>query len=409
MRDTLARLVEEAASNKRPVTLNLAQTWFRFGIRDEREPLIIDSEMVVLAADDLDGNAVATVVQWACHPEAVLLFADPRNEDRAPLEIPEGARDAWGKTLTAGFPGYLCEEIKKKRGGVPLFFNGALGGMITNLHEFVWDPKKHPAFPATTDPALVPEEIRIPNDFRFAPIQGREAARRALWALEKKSESVSEVSLSVRTEDVLVPFQNPFYRLMAALDLVGYEKRGLYDKEGKRVRGSRPCLRGCFLPTVKFPRGKNALTEVAYVEIGSLGLAAVPGEVLPELSIGLPDDFVSNPKRYFPHQAKAHAMGEDYRLMVPALKKQMKTRYRMIVSLASDDLGYVIPESDFSPPHGLWWFPPLACWWYSSDSETDPHYEESATASSEIEPRLMGGLTRILTPELMPDEMEEVE
>jgi hypothetical protein len=76
----------------------------------------------------------------------------------------------------------------------------------------------------------------------------------------------------------------------------------------------------------------------------------------------------------------------------------MKTPYKMVVCMAGDDLGYVIPESDFDPPHDLW-IPPLAFWWFCNDSETDPHYEESATVSSEIESRLLGALTEILSLE----------
>jgi len=396
VRRTLAGLIEEAAEAKKPATMELAQTRFAFGVHDEREPLIVDDEMVVLAVDDLDGKPIATAVQWACHPEAVLLIADPRNAGKDPVKITEKAKEAWGRTVSAGFPGYLCEEIRKQRGGVPLYLNGALGGMITNLHDYVWDPEAHPAYPATTDPKLVPEEIRIPNDFRFAPIQGREAARHALKALETSGEKVSDVSIRARSREVLVPFENAFYRLAAALGLVGFEPRELYGKSGSPVSGTRPCLRGCFLPTVRFPKGKRLRTEVAYLEIGPLGVAAVPAELLPELSIGLPEDFSTNTERYFPEHAKAHSTGADYKLRYPALKKQMKTPYKMVVCVAGDDLGYVIPESDFDPPHDIW-IPPLVFWWICNDSETDPHYEESATVSKKIEPALMGALTELIS------------
>ncbi len=397
LRQTVAGLVRKAAEAKRPAVLNLARTSFDFGIHDEREPLILDTDLVILAVDDPEGEPIATVVQWACHPEAVLLIADPRNQGRDPVLVTDEAREAWGKTISAGFPGYLCSTISRERGGVTLYFNGSLGGMITNLHDFVWDPEEHPQFPATTDPERVPEEIRIPNDFRFAPIQGREAARHALEALRRDGKTYPEACIRVAAEQVLVPFQNPFYRLMGALGIVGYETRELYDADGSPVRGSRPCLKGCFLPTVKFPKGKYALTEVAYLEIGPLGLASVPAELLPELSVGLPEDFSMNPDRYFPHHAGAHKTGEKYKLSHPPLKPAMRTPYKMVVSLSGDDLGYMIPKSDFNPPHDLWWFPPLAFWWHCSDSETDPHYEESATAGSELEPRLMGALNGLIT------------
>ena len=397
VRQTVAGLVREAAESRRPAVLTLAETTFDFGIRDTREPLILDRDMVVLAVDSTEGEPIATVVQWACHPEAVLLLADPRRYGNDPDAVPEEAREAWGRTISAGFPGYLSRTVSQDRGGITLYFNGALGGMVTNLHEYVWDPEEHPAFPATTDPERVPEEIRVPNDFRFAPIQGRQAARHALAALQRHGRTYAEARLRVASEQVLVPFENPFYRLMGALGIVGYEKRELYDAMGAPARGSRPWLRGCFLPTVRFPRGKYALTETAYLEIGPLGLASVPAELLPELSVGLPDDFTVNPARYFPRHAGAHKTGEGYRLSHPPLKHAMNTRYKMVVSLSGDNLGYVIPRADFKPPRDLWWFPPLAFWWYASDSETNPHYEESVSAGSELEPLLMGSLNRLIS------------
>jgi len=396
LRQTLVGLVEKAAREKRPATVRVAQTRFRFGVHDEREPLILDDDLVVVAVDDLERNPIATAVQWACHPEAVLLLADPRNRGHDPVQPTPKAEEAWGRTISAGFPGYLCEELRRKRGGVPLYFNGALGGMVTNLHEFVWDPEQHPEYPATVDPREVPPEFRIPNDFRFEPIQGREAARHALRTLELQGSEIREPSIRVWTRRVAVPLENPFYRLAAALGLVGCEKRGLYDDEGLPVSGSRPWLRGCFLPTVRFPRGKNLVTEVSYLEVGTLGIATVPAELLPESSVGLPADFVDNPKRYFPRNAGSHRTGQAYRLGFPAVKQQMRTPHKMVVSLAGDDLGYVIPASDFDPPHDLWWLPPLALWWFCSDSETNPHYEESATASAVIEPRLLGPLTDLI-------------
>ena len=402
MRATLVSCIEEAARNIEPVRLTVADTAFGFGVRDEREPLIIDRRMVVLALDDLEGNPVATIVQWACHPESVLLLGDPRAEGRDPIVPTAQAKEAWGRTLSADFPGYLCAHLEQERGGVGLYFNGPLGGMITNLHSYVWDPEEHPAFPAAADPSLVPQDIRIPNDYRFAPLQGREAARRAMTCLSQEGREVTEVGIRVKRKEFLVPLENQFYRLMATLGIVGYEKRRLYDASGLEDRRHSWCLSGCFLPTMRFPKGKNLRTEAGLIQIGStVEIALVPAELLPELAVGLPPDFASNPERYFPHEARYHATGKDYRLLYPPLEEQMRAPYKMILCLAGDDLGYVVPKSDFKPPHDLW-VPPFTWWWYCADSETNPHYEESATASSLIEPAIMGALAELLSTEHAP-------
>ncbi len=396
MRRTVVRCIEDAARGMKPARISIAATHFGFGVRDEREPLILDRQMVILALDDLQGYPIATIVQWACHPESVLLLGDPRAEARDRIVLTPQAKEAWGRTISADFPGHLCARLELERGGIGVYFNGAIGGMITNLHSYIWDPDQHPGYPADMDPSLIPPEIRIPNDYRFAPLQGREAARHAVAALARDGEKIDRVKIRVQRKECLIPLENQLYRFMAALGIVGYEQRKLYTASGLEDHRRSWWLSGCFLPTMGFPKGKHLRTEVGYIEIGDmLQIALVPAELLPELSIGLPPDFISNPARYFPKEARYHKTGKEYRLSYTPLKEQMQARYKMVLCLANDNLGYVIPKSDFIPPHDLW-IPPFTWWWYCADSETNPHYEESATASSHLEEAIMGTLTDLI-------------
>jgi hypothetical protein len=75
-------------------------------------------------------------------------------------------------------------------------------------------------------------------------------------------------------------------------------------------------------------------TEVALVEVGDLWIVCVPGELYPEIAVG----GIENPE------------GADYEIApveVPPLRSAMRGRVNMMVNLANDALGYIIPKSEW--------------------------------------------------------------
>jgi hypothetical protein len=66
--------------------------------------------MRVLHLTDDRGEALATLVQHACHPETL-----------------------WkqNRRITSDYCGVLCRHVERKVGGVTLYVNGALGAMVT--------------------------------------------------------------------------------------------------------------------------------------------------------------------------------------------------------------------------------------------------------------------------------------
>jgi hypothetical protein len=80
--------------------------------------------------------------------------------------------------------------------------------------------------------------------------------------------------------------------------------------------------------------GFHTASEVALVRIGELWIACVPGELYPEIAIG----GIENPP------------GADYRVSpveTPPLRSAMRGRVNMMVNLANDALGYLIPRSEW--------------------------------------------------------------
>ena len=66
----------------------------------------VDHEVAVLAVDDLDGNPVATVVNFACHPTVL----GPAN-----------------RLLSPDYPGHMRHTVEQNVGGLCLFLQGAAG------------------------------------------------------------------------------------------------------------------------------------------------------------------------------------------------------------------------------------------------------------------------------------------
>ena len=110
LRVKVARMIDSAASQLRPADLLFAKTSNVTGIsKNIRVPRILDTELSVMQLRNRgDGKCIATMVNYACHPEVL-------NTRR----------------ITADFPHWLYETVEAHEGGVCLYMNGAQGGMVT--------------------------------------------------------------------------------------------------------------------------------------------------------------------------------------------------------------------------------------------------------------------------------------
>jgi hypothetical protein len=167
----------------------------------------------------------------------------------------------------------------------------------------------------------------------MAELVGRFAARHVIESQKKaKPEQISKVEY--REAMVRFPVSNPLF-LMAS-------KMGLFG-------GRKPLQNGGTESPVgylRFSQGKRAVVEAALV----------PGELYPELSVG---GAVCDPNADFPG--------------VPVerpLKKMLKARYRMLIGLANDEIGYILPKCqwDEKPPYTFGAVKP----WYGEVNSVGP-------------------------------------
>jgi len=196
---------------------------------DDRPPNLNDPEIVVLAIEDASRRRVATLVNWASHPEA--LGSD-------------------NTLLTADWPWALVRDVERAAGGTAIFVNGAIGGMQSPLGTTLVDPKTGQPAPAKT--------------FRFAEIVGEYVARHVLEATAKAG-TLAVSAIEYREALVEIPVTNQAY---------------LMGSQAGVFKGRKPmsATKSTFTPVgyLRLANGAQAVVEAALV----------PGELYPELSVG---------------------------------------------------------------------------------------------------------------------------
>lgn len=106
-----AEAVNEAFDQLRPAQLKVATDEARGKIAyNYYAPDLYDRRMSVLQTVDREGKPIATLVNYAVHPEVL----GPKNGIVSPDLV-----------------GPLCDRIESQAGGMAIFMNGAQGGMIT--------------------------------------------------------------------------------------------------------------------------------------------------------------------------------------------------------------------------------------------------------------------------------------
>lgn len=200
--------------------------------------------------------------------------------------------------LTADYPGFLLRALERERGGVGVFVAGAVGGLLHPGCVLMADPRT--GKPATRD------------SFRNAELYGEKLAGLALAALGRASPS-ARADVWVARREVTVPLTNT--RFQAGLE--------------SRVIGAGE-LEERFRPG---PGGEwTFTTEVGLARIGDGLFLLVPGEMYPELVLGgVPDP--AEPGADFPDAPPE-----------PALLPRMRSPFNLVVGLANDEIGYLIPR-----------------------------------------------------------------
>ena len=240
-----------------------------------------------------DRKARGTARSWNCHPETL---------------------DAKDTQISADFVGATVQHLKDRYHCPIIYLSGTVGGLMTSLKVEVKDE----AGKALADGTFEKTQ-------RYGQLVGK-LAEKALAT----SKPVRLAPITVRSREVFLPMDNRLFklgRLFGVLDRQAYLWTGdtvKAEAAGAKESDKPLCLR----------------TEVGWLRLGELEAAAIPGEIYPELVLDKVQD-PPDPGADFPDAP-----------IEPAIYKQMRSPWRMMIGLANDEIGYIIPKRqwDKKPP-----------------------------------------------------------
>jgi putative sterol carrier protein len=214
--ETVAKTIDEAASKLQPATVGFAKTRIEGVAYNYRIEKILDTEAAVMQfRSKADGKVIATLTNFACHPEVL-------NNDQ----------------LTADFCHWYYQTVESKVGGVAIFANGALGGMIS---------------PAENPDPNVPKG----RDWARAERYGTTIANKALEAIAN-ARFTDAVQLEHREATYTVPMENEGFRAAIAAGVI---------------------------PSSAPLSGDRLTTESHLIRLGDAVMFTMPGEVQPNIGI----------------------------------------------------------------------------------------------------------------------------
>jgi hypothetical protein len=260
-------------------------------LRDSREPYIKHDELVALQFLDPDGKkSLGIVVQWNCHPETL---------------------SAGNRQISADFVGYTVDELSNRRHCPVVYLTGTVGGLMTSL-----------GVPVSDDQGRILADGTFQKTDRYGKLIGR-LADRAL----SNPRAIPLHPVLVKRREVFLPLQNPAFQAARTFGVLRREAYA-WANDSSHAEPARP---GAALAV---------RTEVAWLRLGQLDVAAIPGEIYPELVLNKVQD-PPDPAADFPDAP-----------IEPAIYQQLPGPFRMIIGLANDELGYIIPKRqwDEKPP-----------------------------------------------------------
>jgi hypothetical protein len=218
--------------------------------------------------------------------------------------------------VTRDFMGSMVDALEKRHRCPVIYFQGAIGGLMGTPKKLIEEAKAG----------------RLPQDtFGFMNALGAATADLADRALAA-AQPIELSPMTVYTKPVMLPLDNPgFVQALA----IGVLDRPAYEWTGdKYERGNRVAAHAA--------EGRLALeTEVAYLQLGELAIAAIPGEIYPECVYGKYQEPVDP--------------GADFQDAAPEpnIAETLPSSKMMVIGLANDEVGYIVPKRqwDVKPPY----------------------------------------------------------
>ncbi len=293
LRANVVKAVKLADGRAKPATAAIAVVPLPHLMVDNREPYLKHEDLVAIRFEN-EGKPLGVLVQWNNHPETM----DSKNTE-----------------ITADFVGFAVNELAKRQGCPVAYFSGTVGGLMTTLKV----PIKNAA-----------GELLKDGTWEKTQLLGEQVAAGADKGL-KAAKPVTLTPFDIRTRAVHIPCHNDLYKLAWS---AGVLKRTFYVWENDPTP-AKP------VEAKDLTRQGALKTEVSYLKLGDVDVAVIPGEIYPELVLGKVQD-PADPNADFPDAP-----------IEPSIYGQLKAPYKMLIGLANDEIGYIIPKRqwDKNPPY----------------------------------------------------------
>lgn len=220
MKAKVADAIEQAAKGLQPAVLRVASLDGVTGVsRNARVEAILDTTLAVLQLRSAnDDKTIATIVNYAVHPEVMN-----------------------NRQITSDVVHFLRQHLESAEGGITLFLNGALGGMVTYTGE--------------------------DNSWQNCERIGKALADATRAAL-RNAQPLREAPIAVQRAELAIPVDNEQFKMAA--------RAGIFPE---------PVL-----------QTDETTTEVMHVTIGPAEMVTFPGEALPNLGFQVKRHMKGNPK-----------------------------------------------------------------------------------------------------------------
>jgi hypothetical protein len=262
-----------------------------------RPPFVFDEELRALAFAGESGT-IATVLNWGTHPESL----ESENE-----------------LITSDFPHYIRDEVEARVGGTAVYFSADLGAA-----EIVGDTCVGGADarnPDGTNEFDTRDDIGFPRTERIGRLVGGVAARGLLAAAP-----IEVASVDVRTASRRAASSNATFELGRSIGILDLDP-DVYDPA---LCPGTTGLCGVF--------EQSAITLADRAGAPQVQVATVPGEVFPELYLGVAE-----------HRRTDCPAADTGRPAEPAIRAAMRAPHKLVIGLSPDELGYIVPGYDFYP------------------------------------------------------------
>jgi hypothetical protein len=338
--DYLASVVSKVVELVKKTGENLTLATAAYGtasdetlLGDSRKPLAKDGVLRVIKFTKAGSKEIAgLLVQWNCHPESM------------------GSKNT---QVTADFPHATVAKLKDQHKCPILYMSGAVGGLMAPPDGVIKDGQG---------------KVLDEGDFEYCRLYGEAVADLATKATAA-AEPIELTPFTVSTKPIAIPVTNAAYRLARVARVLRREGRiweGDFQKLGEIVTEE----------TMEKPTAVE--TEVAYLRLGEVHVASIPGELYPELIYGK-----------FQEPAEPDADFPDAPLE-PTVESILPGKKWLLFGLANDEIGYIIPRRQWDS------MPPFAY------GRKNSQYGEINSCSPEVAPIIMQALKLRVTDATSP-------